>query len=143
MATFEIVRATEEHARALELRPRDAAEAQILGHEAAEAAAFCVRESSQAWTWLVDGIPACIFGVRSITMLTGDYEAWFASSPLVERHRFAFIRGCKKLMPAFAAEFPGLSGICDARYTQSLEWLRWLGFQVEPGAPFCKFWMRT
>lgn len=96
-----------------------------------------LADSDAAWTWVVNGIPACMFGiVTNPVLLGGDSYPWFISTDLVDRNARVFARTCKELLPELLAHHPRLVGRVDARYVLSVRWLRWLGAKVEEAEPW-------
>jgi hypothetical protein len=96
-----------------------------------------LADSDAAWTWLVDGVPACMFGVMTMpVLLGGESFPWFFSTELVNKHARQFARTCKELLPELLAHHPRLVGRVDARYALSIRWLRWLGAEIGEAAPY-------
>ena len=145
----DIVPATRTHALMMAPHVRAAEVREIAASDGITPVRLLIREvenSISAWSWLVDGEVACMFGVRSPTLLDGTSYPWFISTALVETHARQFARACKALLPELLAAHPRLSGMVDARYTLSVRWLEWLGATIsspEPwgvsGVPFRRF----
>jgi hypothetical protein len=146
----EIVRATTSHAiamaphvRAIEMR--EVMDSVGLNVESALLAELDRSESS--WSWIVDGEVACMFGIiRGHSLMDFAAYPWFLSTPLVEKHRMAFARACRHLLPELLRRHTCLSGMVDARHEMSVRWLKWLGAKIgdpQPwgiaGAPFHHF----
>lgn len=105
-----------------------------------------LASASHAWVWEVDGSPACMFGVTVRTVVAGGALVWLFSTDQVERHRRTFWHGSKILLRVFLERYGSVEGYCDARFLQSMQWLRRLGFELgEPlfvaGIPFHHFEM--
>lgn len=96
-----------------------------------------LADSDAAWTWVVNGIPACMFGIVTNPVLLGvESYPWFISTDLVDRNARQFARTCKELLPELLEHHPRLVGRVDARYALSVRWLRWLGAKVGPAGPY-------
>lgn len=115
------------------LRVRDAmAEIWALqGKTRAEAVCHTFDTSAVRWTWEVDGVAACMWGVIAAP---GKNIAWLLTTDAVERHARGFWRRCAKAVAEMLSRFGRVEGYCDARFILSVRWLKRLGFRV--GAPF-------
>lgn len=144
-----IVSATRDHAESMAKNMRELDAIELLDADGIGPCDGLLREldrSSSAWSWIVDGEVACMFGIVSPNLLSDAAYPWFLTTPLVERHARPFARACKTLLPELLARHGRLIGMVDARYTLSVRWLEWLGARLgEPqqwgiaGAPFRRF----
>jgi hypothetical protein len=138
----EIVPATVSHAHALAatMRADDAAECAAFGLTPLDALLESLRASEVAWTLLLDGEPAAMWGAEPLrrTLLSepGAASAWALTGTAVERHRKEFARVSRAGVAALLARYPVLFADVDARYARALRWVRWLGFTVLPAVPF-------
>ncbi|VWC40595.1 hypothetical protein BLA6993_07027 [Burkholderia lata] len=145
----EIVPATVEHAIAMAPRAREVEVRELRDSAGLSVLDVLIGElarSASAWSWVVDGEVACMFGLVTPTRISGNAFPWFLSSHLVDRHAHAFARASRLLLPELLERHPRLIGMVDARYALSVRWLTWLGARIgepEPwgvvGAPFRKF----
>lgn len=152
MADIQIREAREGDAEALiaNLRPQDVAEVEALLGPGRERHAVVegMRKSMLLWVGTVDGAVACIFGVVPIDMLAGQGAPWLLGTPLIDRHRSAFIRRNRAYIARMLAAFPTLLNIVDVRNTRAIAWLKRMGFTIHPpmnvgaaGLPFHPFTM--
>ncbi len=95
--------------------------------------------SLQAWTWLVEGRPVCMFGVGCQSLLGGTGIPWLLSSDLVGRHWMPMLRFYRPFLAEMSALFPVLTNWVDARYRKAIRWLAWMGFELFPAAPHGPF----
>jgi hypothetical protein len=100
-----------------------------------------IASSLYAWSWFVDGVPVCVFGVGSLSLLGGEGVPWLLSSTLVERHWVPFLRHYKPFLRQMCDDFTCLANYVDARYALAIRWLRWMGFTVYPAEPYGPFGM--
>lgn len=127
------------------MRAEDAAECLAgLGLNPMQSVILSVERSISWWAWEVDGVPACIFGYELPSFVGATAHPWLLTTPLVERHRFAFARQGKLALEVVSARFPIMQGVVDARYKACIRWLRWIGFMVEGevlinGYAFCRY----
>lgn len=139
-----VLRATEEHAAAIapHLRRYDDLEG-VLNLAAVQVIRDSIRRSAEAYTWMVQGRPAAIFGVVPTAIVGGDGELWVVTTPIVERDVRTFWLGSKIFVAQMERRYPRLVACVDERFVVSANWLRKLGFRVdEPtlfrGLPFCR-----
>lgn len=150
-ASPDIVPATIEHARALDIRQPDIDEMQALGFPDANVALVnCVRSSTYAWTGFINGEMAAIFGVSPASIMGGVGYPWLLGSGVIVRHPISFLRPCQPYINRMAGCYDVLHNYVDDRNRHAIKWLRWLGFEVgEPmaygplGMPFRHFEMRS
>jgi hypothetical protein len=149
---FRILPATQAHAIAMapRLRTADVEEVRAAAGLGGEAALLVsLARSTEAWTCLVDGVPACMWGVGPLSLIDAWGCPWLLGTPQVELYPHRFLRASRLLLRRMLATWAGLSNHVDARNRQSLRWLAWLGFAIAPalpwgvaGLPFHPFSMR-
>lgn len=122
---------------------RDADRAEIIaqtGAHPAFALGATVGASDRAWTGLIDGQVACIFGVRAADEFDGTVGVpWMIGSDLLVTHQRLFLRHCRECVSWMQGMFPVLENHVDARNSVAINWLRWLGFDIleaEPHGPY-------
>lgn len=132
------------------LRPADIAEARAGGFEPAEAVLASLRASSLAMTALVNGELACVFGVVPVSLLGGIGCPWLLGTKVLDRHSRILVRLAPKYIWLMRSRFPHLVNSVHAEHTESVRWLRRLGFTFsepwlhpETGATFCTFEMKA
>lgn len=147
-----LVPATAEHVLELGARMRPADAAEVLasgGYAPVDAVADAVAHSAEAWAGLIGGELAAVFGIVPGSFLSFEAYPWLLTTATVERHPRAFLRTCREVVDDWLERYPVLVQAVDARYDAALRWARWLGFEVEPpapfgvaGLPFCRITMR-
>ena len=120
------------------MRAADVAECAACGYTDLEAV---LREevaiSALCWAVHIDGEPAALFGVAPLTGLLGETGVpWLLGTPLVTRHRRAFIRTSAAYIARMHAAFSHLLNFVHAENTQAVRWLRHAGFTVHAPEPF-------
>lgn len=142
-----VVSATDEHAVALapRLRMIDCTEIREDRDPLAVVRDSLAR-STHAWTWLVDGVPVCMWGVAPRSILGGAAWVWFlASDAIIDCDRRTFLVGSRAIVRSLLDIYPRLEGYVDERFAPSVRWIRKMGFRlgarfVHPaGVPFCHF----
>lgn len=96
-----------------------------------------IEQSQNSYVALVDGVPACAWGIDSVTLL-GDQKMWMITTPLVEDHPVAFLRMSRAFVEAARAKLGPIEGAVDSENEISLRWLRWIGFRVVEDGPIKK-----
>lgn len=130
----EIVPALPEHIDAIAANPRPADVAELWA-AARATPGYCMRAglrvSVQAYTGLVDGVPACMFGVNPISTIGGTGVPWMVGSTLLSDHgaHRALLRLAREPLARMQAAFPFLCNAVDARNVAAIRWLKWLGFE--------------
>lgn len=133
----EIVAATAEHAEAIALDAREADIAELWAQAKAtplEAMEYGLQFGAR--TGLLDGVPACMFGVSPHPSIPGAGVPWLVSSD-----RMRGMAAQKRLLGAsrpkfeeMQARYALLFNVVDDRNVAAKRWLQWLGFTL--GEPF-------
>lgn len=131
-----IVPATAEHARAIELRPGDRREIEVLGLTMSQAFEMSMARAVWAETYLLDGGVAALVGVSVQSILGGEGVPWLLTGTPVDRCKRDFLRLTRDGVARMQRQFPLLTNFVHAEYVQSVRWLRWLGFTIAPAQPF-------
>ena len=136
----EVITATRDHAidMAPRMRPADCMEVYAASLQSPLCALdYGVCWSTLAWSWVVDGKIACMWGVGGIngSMLDRTGIPWLLSTDIVEQHQKTFLRNYRPYLARMLTVHPVLENYVDARYETAIRWLRWLGFTIsDPGA---------
>ena len=126
---IEIIQATTDHARTIQLRQVDVDEILATsGRRPTEALVECVTQSTASWCGLVDGEPVVLFGVGPLNILNGMGSPWMVGSDLLNQHAFELLRKSRQCMEQMHQLYPVLFNLVDERNIVSRRWLRWLGF---------------
>jgi hypothetical protein len=151
MLKWEIRNARPEDAELLvaNMRDDDRKEIEALGMSPLGSMEHSIKHSHFAKTVVVEGEIAIIFGAVFTSVLTGKAMPWFCTSKVVDKHLMWFARYTKRYLPLYFSRYECLENIVDARYNKSINWLKWLGFKVDPpiqvepyGEMFCKFTLK-
>lgn len=149
----EFVPATEDHAANLAVHMRAADRQEIWASSMAtpfEALADAMRVTREPWAVVDDDECLCMFGVTPVGLVGGVGVPWLLASDGLLPHARELVRSSRRYIEAKREEFGVLVNHVDARNTESIKWLRWLGFEIHPaqpfgpfGLPFHKFEMRS
>lgn len=85
---------------------------------------------------IADGWPVCMFGCSDHGFLGMVGHPWLFTTELLPPHAKAFLRRNDSYIASLMQRYVLLENWVDARNKAAILWLRWLGFQVEPAAPF-------
>ncbi len=132
-SSITIVPATMEHARAIELRPQDAAEIAAHGISKEKGLQISLDWAVWAQAYLVTddhgrGEVAAILGCGMSNLLGGHATPWLITGRPVERVRKSFARLAKARIAELRARFPVMINYVHAEYADSLRFMAWLGF---------------
>lgn len=81
-----------------------------------------------AFTLLIDGEPAAIFGGTSETTL-GSPRLWMLTTPLIEKHVIPLLRASRAYVRWMKDTYGPVIGMVDSEFDKSRQWLRWIGFK--------------
>jgi hypothetical protein len=109
-----------------------------------------VKVSRDTYAGKMDDEVVCIFGVAPVTVLGTIGIPWMLASDLLPQHSRAFLRANRPYIHEMRNKYSLLINFVDARNTDSVRWLRWLGFDVARfpttygpyGLPFFRFEMK-
>lgn len=106
-----------------------------------------LRDATRAWTMLIGGEVAAVFGV-SPRPEHGFGAPWLLGTTLLYRYGGRLVRFGPCYVDQMLTLYPALANHVDARNTRSIAWLRRLGFTIDApspigpyGEPFHVFWM--
>lgn len=146
--TAKIVQAGAEHVGPVvkDLRVYDQTDVERVGLEVEETIRSAIRDSMFSWTGIKDDQVLCIFGVKCASLTSDEGYLWMVTTSLVEQHQFTFVRHSQLVVEALRHDFRRIHGMVDARYDRSIQWIKWLGFTIEPAVDFHgrkvrPFWM--
>ncbi len=139
MTQIDIVPATLDHAKRMAPNLRQADVDEILAASRSrplEALEKSLEFSREAWTALVDGEPACMWGAGPLGIFGGTGGIWLLGTDVIEKHPKKFLIESRRFLEIISTVYIKLSNYVDARNTVSLRWLKWLGFEISEPEPF-------
>lgn len=150
--THAIVAATRADAIALapRLRAADVEEIRAAsGRGALDALLRSFEFSTHVWAVrAADGRPVALWGVGPLSLVEGRGCPWLLAADAFEALGPAIARKSRPLLAAMRDLYPRLENHVDARHRKAVRWLSWLGFTIDPaapwgveGRPFHRFWM--
>ncbi len=96
-----------------------------------QSVADAILTADEAWTWIVSGQIACIFGVKRQDF-TGIAYMWLFPTSNVPQNGRQFLRICRNYRKEWARKYPIITGYCNIDFAASYKWLLWLGAAFEP-----------
>jgi hypothetical protein len=81
-----------------------------------------------------------MFGVKPYSLSSDVASPWFLTTEH-RRNRYSkeLLRGSRAAIGYWKNEYSMLENYVDARYTQAVRWVKWLGFTVEDAKPMGPF----
>lgn len=87
----------------------------------------CMAMSEKCWVGLVDGELACLWGLIPPTIMSEQAYLWLVVTPLVEDHKFVFVRHSQIMVKRMLEEYPRIVGHTAISNDRGIRWLKWLG----------------
>jgi hypothetical protein len=119
------------------MRDADVAEVWAAGHMTPiQALNHSVLGSRDTNAWIVNDRVISIFGIGSHMALTDHTVPWLLASRYVRDFGKPFLRGGKLIAEEWKRGNPRMKNYVDARHTDAIRWIGWLGFEIKPVIPF-------
>ena len=139
MKNWSIIEAMPEHIPAIAENMREADRREVWAshrHTPQEALTFALRRSELAWTCVVYGLPAFMWGAaRTGSFLRHSGAPWLLGTPAILKVRHDFLRYCPHFIAVMQSAFPCLENYVHAGNRLSIRWLKHLGFTVNEEMP--------
>jgi hypothetical protein len=115
------------------LRPEDVDELKAYNSEldAHEGVLLAFRLSAHTWVGTINDEPACLFGVYEPKYFGTIGCPWFRGSTRMAGHTMAFLRASRGVVAGLLDHYTLLSNAVDASNRKAIQWLEWLGFEVD------------
>jgi hypothetical protein len=95
-----------------------------------------LERSSHCLTALVNFQPVCMFGVVPESLLGASGVIWLIGTDEMEMRRVGFLRRCRSHLHRLQQTYSRLHNYVAAENVHAVDWLRWLGFTIQPAGPF-------
>lgn len=109
-----------------------------------------LNQSRIAKTGFINGEAVAMFGVNTVSAVSGVGRVWMIGTTLLDKYAMTFLRRCKPEVEEMFSDYKRLENYIDARNVKAIAWLRWLSFEMgdpEPmgifKTPFIKFWRQS
>ena len=138
MVDRRLVPATVQHAEVMagELIPLTAREAVVLtGKQPLEALIESLEGAEEAWTYLIDGEPVSMAGVRPHPQDKSFGLLWVVSTPGIYRAKISFLRVSRALVLKWMERYSTLGNLVHSENTPTIQWVEWLGCFVDRERP--------
>lgn len=117
---------------AARMREIDRLECRIMGHSPKQALRHGLNSSTIAITAKVDGRAEMMFGVSTVSLLTGEGSPWMLMTDEAVRHRRALLVEARRYSDLLNTVFPVLRNVVHAENSTAIRWLSRLGYTVGP-----------
>ena len=94
------------------------------------------RSEGSCWSVERPGRVLALFGCSVVSLIGNSGTPWMLGSDEIAQIKVTFLRYSRRIVSAFMERFDYLENWIDARNTLHLEWARWVGFRVDPPAPY-------
>lgn len=137
--TYEIREATEEDA--IDLAPRirqadlDEVAAVFVG-SVEDALLESINSSPDPKAGVINGVVECLFGVGTSSLLSVKGSPWMLASGNLKNHAKPFLRESREYINSLKADYIEMSNFVDARNSDAIRWLQWLGFEIYEPKPY-------
>lgn len=128
------------------MRAMDRMECEAFGRTPRQALRAGLLNSEEAWTALVDGRPAAMFGCVVVSAIGGVGSPWMLGTDAVYRHGRELLRWGPAFLSRMVDSTPSVSNLVSAFNARAIRLLRAWGFSVGSeailigGVPFYRFW---
>lgn len=120
----------------LNMRKEDAAEVWSLTRSTPkEALVYSYKYSERSYSAFFKDEIVAMFGIVPGSLVSDKATIWALTSNVVPKVAFSFAKYSRQYINEFLKEYPVLENWVDARYTKSLNWLKWCGAEIEPAEP--------
>lgn len=118
------------------IRPEDVAEIEALdGSTVEEALAEIPDLLDNSRIWEVDGKPVAIFGITPMNGPMSVGVIWLLATDEFHKYTTKFARYCKEVFEELIRGYGCVFNYIHDQNKVSIEWLKWLGFEVHEGRP--------
>lgn len=138
MVDRQLVPATAQHVEAMadKLFPITAMEAVLLtGKKPLDALLESLKGSQEAWTYLINGEPACMTGVSPHPESKDFGLLWVVSTPGIYQAKISFLRESRVVAARWLERYAALGNLVHSENIPTIQWVEWLGSFVDRGSP--------
>lgn len=90
-----------------------------------------VRDSYEAYAFIVDGRVVCLAGVCVKNLLAGSAIPWMVGTDELLKYSKTLCRNNRKFLDKWLQVFEKLENFVDNDNKITQKWLKWLGFELE------------
>jgi len=83
-----------------------------------------------------DGRLLCLLGIAPFQLLSDIGVPWLIGTNALRAKRKTLLAEGRRFVSFVSPQYPRLANMVDARNTESVGWLRRLGFAIDPPVPF-------
>lgn len=91
-----------------------------------------LKLSELTWVIMYEDHIIGIFGVTRHISYPDVGIPWLLATDELTKIQYTFAKVSKDVVDAFAAGHPILTNIVDSRHKEAINWLKWLGFTIDP-----------
>ena len=99
--------------------------------------------STEIYYGLVDGKPACVWGLIQPTILSNTAYLWLLTTDIVAQHKFLLVRHSQLFIEEALKSWPTIIGNTAVDDHKAIRWIKWLGGKFgEPDGRWLPFVIR-
>ncbi len=118
---------------ALDMRRADVEEIWASSHRTPkEALMEGLHQSDLSAVAVCDGVPLIMFGVVKRDLLSGTGIVWMLGANAATKYRRNFLTLAPRYVDEMLNFCPRLTNMVHSKNRESIRWLKWLGFTVDP-----------
>lgn len=87
----------------------------------------CLMLSRHHYVGLVGEKIACVWGLIPPSILSDQAYLWLYTTPLVDEHKFLFIRHSQRMMEEMLKQYSRIIGFANVGNDRAIRWIKWLG----------------
>ena len=119
------------------MRQKDMEEIWAEGHfYPSYAISESISNSILSMTFIHKGNIVAVFGIVPDSALSKRARVWMLTSEQIYQTQIAFLKAGKLIIAYFLGLYPTLWNLVDARYKESIEWLKWNGAKIFDPKPY-------
>lgn len=105
-------------------------------HTPEGAVVWSMQNSDECWAGLINGVPCCLFGVATSSLIGKVGCPWMLGTREIEKHAIPFLKRSKVVVDSWKENYDYLHNYVHTSNKVSIRWLRWLGFKIEDAEPY-------
>lgn len=90
-----------------------------------------LNQARSALTGFIDGEAVCMYGVNTVSAVSGVGRPWLIGTDLLDKYPKTFLRRCRPGIEKMFSDYKRLENYIDVRNVKAIAWLKWLSFKFD------------